>query len=104
VYSLAPLITVTGGWVIAALLIALSVYVLRANRVAVNISTLLGILSIITSPLIPAHTGALLDFGSTPKITLLDTLQILGFYVFPTVFIVLRFTKLKTPNPPNTKK
>lgn len=96
-YSLAPLVIVSGGWVIAALLVGLSVYVHRSNRLAVNISTILGIISIVTSPLIPAHTGALLGFGSTLKITLLDTLQILGFYVFPALFIILRFAKLRAP-------
>ncbi len=99
IFSLAPLVTVSGGWVIAAILVALSVYVHRYNMWAINISTLLGVISIVISPLIPAHAGALLGFGSTPRITLLDTLQILGFYVFPAIFIVLRFTKLKTPKP-----
>lgn len=98
-YSLAPLVIVSGGWLIAALLVGLSVYVHRSNRLAINVSTLLGIISIVTAPLIPAHMGALLGFGSTLKITLLDTLQILGFYVFPAAFIVLRFTKLRAPRP-----
>ncbi|MEM3655745.1 MAG: hypothetical protein QXP58_04415 [Thermoprotei archaeon] len=103
VYRLATPAILSGGWVIAILLVCLGVYVLRLNVLAINISTILGILSIVVSPLIPAHREVLPGFGSTPIITLLDTLQILGFYVFPAIFIVLRFVKLKTNRPNKTK-
>lgn len=91
-YSLAAPPLVAGGLVVSAILLVLAVFVWRLNRMAINVSTALAVVSIITSPLIPAHRGALLGFGANPLLAALDTLQILGFYVFPAMFLVLRAT------------
>ncbi len=90
-YSLAPPIFIGGGVIVAFVLFVLGYYVYRANRWATNISTVLGFVSIVSSTLIPQHLSALSMIGSNPRITVLDALQLLGFYLFPAAYIVLRF-------------
>ncbi len=71
-------------------LVTLSWFVQRGSSVALNLSTVLGVLSVIVSFLIPAHAAALDQFGSSPLLTILDALQLLGFYAFPIAFVLVR--------------
>jgi len=89
-YTLAPAPLAAGSYVLSALLLALCYYALRGSRAAINVSTALAVISIVVSPLIPAHRGALLGFGSSSLLDALDALQVLGFYVFPAAFLLLR--------------
>lgn len=90
-YSLATPQLVAGGLAVSVILLVLAAFVWRLNRAAVNFSTALAATSLAVSPFIPAHRGALLGFGASPLLTILDTLQLLAFYVFPAIFLVVRF-------------
>lgn len=68
----------------------ISYYVFQANRVAIDVSTILGLAVIAFSASSRAHDSAIARFGSGTIIDLLDVLQVIGFYICPGSFIILR--------------
>ena len=89
-YSLVPLSLSAVTVLTVCVLVTLSWFVQRGSSVALNLSTALGVLSVIVSLIIPAHAAALDQFGSSPLLTILDALQLLGFYAFPIAFVLVR--------------
>lgn len=75
-------------YVVVIVLLALSYLVEKGIAWALNLGFILGILAILSSSLSQAHMQALSQFGSSPRITILDALMVMGFYVFPVVYIV----------------
>lgn len=66
---------------------------------SINISTALGIIAPIISYSTPAHVGVLEQIGKGGLIAFLGVLQLLGFYIFPITFVILRivyYGKLKS--------
>lgn len=82
------LIDLTLGAVIA--LYILAYFVSKGKMLAINISTILGVIAPILSASTPAHIGVLGDFGRSLLITADGLLQFLGFYAFPISFVVFR--------------
>ncbi|BCS92738.1 hypothetical protein [Metallosphaera javensis (ex Sakai et al. 2022)] len=83
-----PSILTAMTYVVVIVLLALSYLVEKGIAWALNLGFILGILAILSSSLSQAHMQALSQFGSSPRITILDALMVMGFYVFPVVYIV----------------
>lgn len=90
VYNLVPdwLIELTA--LVVVILVPLSNFVIRGNKLAINISTILGVVAPLSSFLNQAHVAVLLAFGQNLLISILGLLQFLGFYLCPIVFVGLR--------------
>jgi hypothetical protein len=89
-YSLVPDILIETTLVAVAILLLLSYYVSRKNMLSINISTVLGVVAPILSYSTPAHVGVLEQIGSGGLISFLGILQLLGFYIFPILYVILR--------------
>ena len=89
-YKLVPMILVETTVVAVIVLYILSYFVARGNILSINISTVLGVLAPIISISTPAHVGVLEQIGDGGLIGFLGVLQLLGFYIFPISFVVLR--------------
>jgi len=89
-YDLVPIVLVETTFVAVVVLIALSYFVARGSMISINISTLLGITAPIISYLTPAHVGVLEQIGGGGLIGFLGVLQLLGFYIFPIVYVIVR--------------
>ena len=76
--------------VAVVVLLILGYLVFKGNMLAVNISTILGVIAPIFSASTPAHLGVLADLGHDLLLTVLGLLQFFGFYVFPIAFVILR--------------
>ena len=90
VNSLVPLFLVETTVVAVVVLYILSYFVAKGNTLSINLSTALGVIAPIMSASTPAHVGVLQQLGNGGLISLLGLLQLLGFYVFPITFVVLR--------------
>jgi hypothetical protein len=90
IYSLVPDYLVETTLVAVIALYILAYYVSRGKIVAINVSTILGIAAPIISAVIPTHLGVLENIGSGGLIGFLGVLQLLGFFAFPIVFVILR--------------
>ena len=88
--SLVPTFLVETTLVVVIVLLVLSYFVLKGNMLSINVSTVLGIIAPIFSYLTPAHVVALEQIPYGGLIAFLAVLQLLGFYVFPIVFVILR--------------
>ena len=64
VYDLVPTFLVETTLVAVALLIVLSFFVLRGNKLSINISPILGVVAPVMSYLTPAHMGVLEQMSS----------------------------------------
>ena len=62
----------------------------RGNTVSINLSTVLGVAAPIISLSTPAHVGVLEQIGTGGLTSFLGILQLLGFYTFPVIFVLLR--------------
>jgi len=89
-YALVPTILVETTFVAVVVLFILSYFVAIGNIYSINIATILGVVAPIMSYFTPAHVGVLEQIGTGGLISLLGILQLLGFYVFPILFVVLR--------------
>jgi hypothetical protein len=89
-YSLVPIVLILTTFVAVLVLLLLSTYVIKGNVTAINIATILGVLAPIMSYFTPAHVGVLEQIGTGGLISLLGVLQLLGFYVFPILYVLLR--------------
>ncbi|BDC18174.1 hypothetical protein [Acidianus sp. HS-5] len=81
-----PSILTVGTMTVVVILIALT-FLISKYKILVHLGGILGILAIISSATAPAHNEALLNFGKSAYITVLDILMVLGFYIFPTIYI-----------------
>ena len=101
--KLVPPILVETTLAAVIILFAISYFVFKENMVAVNISTALGIIAPIMSYSTPAHISVLGQILSGGLIGFLGVLQLLGFYMFPIAFVILRIAyrgKIKSRQPP----
>ena len=73
-------------------LLPLAYLVSKRNILALNISTILGVIAPIVSASTPSHLAVLFSFGQDLLLSFLGLLQIFGFYLFPIIFVVLRLT------------
>jgi len=106
VYALVPSILVETTVVAVIILLLISYPVSRGSMLSINISTVLGIIAPIISLATPAHVGVLEQIGKGGLISFLGILQLLGFYVFPITFILLRIAyngKLKKQTKNSTR-
>ncbi|MGA2874110.1 MAG: hypothetical protein ABSE82_01115 [Nitrososphaerales archaeon] len=89
-HSLVPLYLVETTLVAVIILYILSYFVAMGNMISINVSTVLGVVAPIMSASTPAHVGVLQQIGTGGLISFLGLLQLLGFYIFPIVFVILR--------------
>jgi len=89
-HSLVSLYLVETTLVAVIILYILSYFVAMGNMISINVSTVLGVVAPIMSASTPAHVGVLQQIGTGGLISFLGLLQLLGFYIFPIVFVILR--------------
>jgi hypothetical protein len=89
-HSLVPLYLVETTLVAVIILYILSYFVAMGNMISINVSTVLGVVAPMMSASTPAHVGVLQQIGTGGLISFLGLLQLLGFYIFPIVFVILR--------------
>lgn len=94
-YSLVPitLTYATAGAVIAVAIDAF--FVARGSRLALNIGVVLSLAAIFSSITSPAHLAAMEKIFDGGILAVLDVLEILGFYLFPMLYIATRFLAKK---------
>ncbi len=105
-YQLVPDVLVVTTLVAVVILLTLSRFVARGNANAINISTILGIIAPIMSYFTPSHVGVLEQIGTGGIISLLGILQLLGFYAFPIIYVILRiafYQQISRPKLANPK-
>jgi hypothetical protein len=90
VNSLVQLFLVETTLIAVIILYILSYFVARGNMISINVSTALGVIAPILSASTPAHVGVLEQMTTGGLISFLGLLQLLGFYIFPISFVVLR--------------
>lgn len=88
--SLVPIILVETTLVAVVILFILSYFVAKGNVISINISTVLGVIAPIMSASTPAHVSVLEQMSRGGLIAFLGLLQLLGFYIFPITFVILR--------------
>ncbi|QIW25102.1 hypothetical protein EWF20_13795 [Sulfolobus sp. S-194] len=90
-----PLI-ISLGTLIAVLLFLISfLLIYKEYKAGYYLGLVLSILAILSSVTSTTHDKALLAFGSSLYISILDILMLLGFYLFPVLYIILFAKKLK---------
>ncbi|MEM0169287.1 MAG: hypothetical protein QXR57_03830 [Metallosphaera sp.] len=88
-----PVLSLT-TYVVVVVLLTLSYLAWRGNQTAINTGLVLAVLAIISSTSSQAHLTALSEIDDNLRITLLDVLMILGFYLFPGIYIVVRLKEM----------
>lgn len=90
-YDLVPvsLTYLTSGAVVIVMITSIPVH--RRNRFAINFGVILSAAAIISSASSLSHIEAMLRILDGGLITVLDILEILGFYLFPLLYLVFRF-------------
>jgi len=99
VNSLVPMILVDTTIVAVIILYIMAYFVAKGNIIAINVSTVLGVIAPIMSASTPKHVGVLEQIATGGLISFLGLLQLFGFYIFPIVFVILRIvfrSKLKS--------
>ncbi len=89
-YSLVPELLVETTFVAIVVLLVLSYFVARGVMIAINVGTVLGVIAPLITFSTPAHVGVIEQIMSGGLISLLGLLQILGFDVFPILYVILR--------------
>jgi hypothetical protein len=89
-YQLVPDFLVATTLVAVAILLILSRFVAKGNVIAINLATILGVAAPIMSYFTPSHVSVLEQIGTGGILSLLGVLQLLGFYMFPIVYVILR--------------
>jgi hypothetical protein len=87
---LVPTILVETTIIAVIILYALTYFVARGNMISINISTVLGVVAPVLSALTPAHVSVLAQITGGGLIAFLGILQLLGFYIFPILFVIFR--------------
>ncbi len=110
-YNQVSMLLINLTLVAVILLYTLAYFVSKGRMIAINISTVLGVIAPILSASTPAHVGILSEFGRSWLVTADGLLQFLGFYAFPIAFVVLRIAyhsslvkKAKSPADLQTSK
>ena len=101
VNSLVPVVLVDTTIIAVIILYIMSYFVVKGNTIAINVSTVLGVIAPIMSASTPQHVGVLEQIATGGLISFLGILQLFGFYIFPIVFVILRIvfrSKLKSWN------
>ena len=93
--NLVPAILVAITAIAVIVLVPLSVLVYRRNLVAVDVSTILGIVAPLISLSTPSHVAVLLSFGENLLLSVLGALQFFGFYLFPISYVIVRLAYRK---------
>ncbi|BFH72718.1 hypothetical protein SJAV_06620 [Sulfurisphaera javensis] len=94
-FSIVPFI-LSIGTIIAVSLFLISAYLIYKDvKIGYYLGFVLSLLAIISSATSTTHDKALLSFGSSFFISILNILMILGFYIFPLTYIILFAKKLK---------
>jgi hypothetical protein len=99
VNSLVPMVLVDTTIIAVIILYIMSYFVAKGNIISVNVSTVLGVIAPIMSASTPAHVGVLEQIATGGLISFLGILQLVGFYLFPIGFVILRVvfrSKLKS--------
>lgn len=89
-HALVPPVLVETTLVAIIVLFILAHFVYRGKMIAINLSTILGVVALFIPFSTPAHIGVIEEIGSGGLISLLGVLQILGFVVFPVIYIIAR--------------
>jgi hypothetical protein len=89
-YQLVSTVLVATTLVAVIILLILSRFVAKGNVNAINIATILGVAAPIMSYFTPSHVSVLEQIGTGGIISLLGILQLLGFYLIPIVYVILR--------------
>ncbi len=100
VYSLVPKLLVETTFAAIVVLLVLSYFVRRGVMIAINVGTVLGVIAPFITFSTPAHVGVIEQILSGGLISLLGLLQILGFDVFPVLYVILRIVyrgRINTP-------
>lgn len=90
IHLLVPMILVETTLVGTMVLVILAYFVARGVLLAINIGMILGVIAPLITFSIPAHMGVVQEIGSGGLIGVLGFLQILGFDVFPIIYVVSR--------------
>ena len=90
VNNLVPMILVETTIIAVVILYFLAYFVAKGNTVFINISTILGVVAPVMSVLTPQHVSVLEQISLGGLISFLGILQLLGFYIFPITFVILR--------------
>lgn len=90
VNNLVPMILVETTITAVVVLYFLAYFVAKGNIVSINISTILGVVAPVMSALTPQHVSVLKQISLGGLISFLGILQLLGFYIFPITFVILR--------------
>lgn len=88
--SLVSMVLIGTTFVAVIILYILSYFVAKGNMISINVSTALGVVAPIMSASTPAHVGVLEQIATGGLISFLGLLQLLGFYIFPIAFVILR--------------
>ncbi len=96
VNALVPIVLIYTTLVAVVVLFTLSYFVAKRVVMAINIGTVLGIVAPVMSALTPQHVSVLSQLLVGGIIVLLGLLQILGFYLFPILYVVLRIVFRKS--------
>ena len=89
-YNLVPVWLLELISIAIVVLLPLAYLVSKRNILALNISTILGVIAPIVSASTPSHLAVLFSFGQDLLLSFLGLLQIFGFYLFPIIFVALR--------------
>ncbi|MEM1645089.1 MAG: hypothetical protein QXL96_04330 [Ignisphaera sp.] len=89
-----PLFLTIGSFIVVGALIVFTFLILRGKATFGYVTLAVMILLIISSSISNAHLAALQSFGSSLYIIVIDILMVLGFYIFPILYIVT-FISLK---------
>ena len=90
IYAFVPPVLVETTFVAVVVLLTLAHFVSKGNMNSINVGTILGIVAPIMSYFTPAHVGVLEQIGTGGLISALGILQVLGFYLFPIAYVILR--------------
>lgn len=84
-----PYLLTISTFIVVLVLVTLAIMIIRGYTFSIHLGAILGIMAIISSATSTAHNIALLKFGSSLYITTLDILMVLGFYLFPAIYIFI---------------
>ncbi|AHC51536.1 hypothetical protein SUSAZ_05970 [Sulfolobus acidocaldarius SUSAZ] len=87
-YKIVPVFLSIATFTLVVVLFIMS-YLVRVSRFAINVGFVIAILGILVSSFSPAHDRALIQlFDGSMYLVSVDILMILGFYLFPILYII----------------
>lgn len=90
--SLVPLELTLATSLAVFIVLLTAFFVFSGSRLAINLGIVLSVAAIASSLSSPAHLHAMSQIFNGGIISLLDVLEILGFYLFPILYIYTRIT------------